>query len=481
MKQSIDRYEQEESRNEKQISVTYNLVSIIFNYFYYMMIGRSSDETKANCKRGWWIPTSPEDLRKSEEAILSEALKDIRHQIGYIYDKDNKYRINSLHIPYNQEDSNLKDNQTNNSKTIDYEYTQPNSTQNPPLVLIHGFGGGIGIWCMNLRHMQKMCFKQDEESSRDIYAIDLLGFGRSTRINFPKGREATENLWVNSIEQWRAKNEINSMILLGHSLGSYLSIVYAINYPTRVAGLILADPWGFTEKHITSVERKNPDIILEQPKDDLFNPIHKSKSVPSSMFSHVPLHSKQVTEEDFIDNLKYDISREYIDVEKRYPLKLRAIGAVLKPFNPLAALRIAGPWGPTLIQKVRPDIRSKFTGNFSNNAIYDYLYHCNAQSPTGESGFRQLHRSLGLARYPILHRIEKLSNNLPLFFIYGKESWCHYHAGVLTKKIRDKLSDSSEIDESKTFVHVIPDAGHHVYVDQPSKFNRILESIIRLF
>lgn len=42
--------------------------------------------------------------------------------------------------------------------------------------------------------------------------------------------------------------KLDKFILLGHSMGAFLSMSYAIANPQRVKHLILADPWGFPEK-----------------------------------------------------------------------------------------------------------------------------------------------------------------------------------------------------------------------------------------
>jgi len=111
-----------------------------------------------------------------------------------------------------------------------------------PLVMVHGLGGGTGLWVLNLASLSK---------SRTLYTFDLLGFGQSSRPKFSGKSEKSESKFVESIEEWREKVGISRMILLGHSFGGYLSASYALKYPHRVRSLILVDPWGFegfTEK-----------------------------------------------------------------------------------------------------------------------------------------------------------------------------------------------------------------------------------------
>lgn len=93
-----------------------------------------------------------------------------------------------------------------------------------PMVLLHGFGGGVGLWAQNLDILSQQ---------RPIFALDLLGFGQSSRPLFSTDAQEAEDQFVESIEQWRTKVGLDSMILLGHNLGGYLAVSYSIKYPGR--------------------------------------------------------------------------------------------------------------------------------------------------------------------------------------------------------------------------------------------------------
>lgn len=185
-----------------------------------------------------------------------------------------------------------------------------------PIVLLHGMGAGVAFWVLNLDSLA---------THRPVFAMDILGFGRSSRPKFSTDAMVAEQQLVRSIEEWRREMKINNMILLGHSMGGFLATSYTMSYPDRVKHLILADPWGFPER----------------PK------------------------------------------------ELSSPLWVKAIAKLYGNANPLWILRAAGSYGQWVVQKTRPDILRKFSevvGEHSpdngENVMAQYIYQCNAQSPT---------------------------------------------------------------------------------------------------
>jgi hypothetical protein len=54
--------------------------------------------------------------------------------------------------------------------------------------------------------------------------------------------------------------------------------------------------------------------------------------------------------------------------------------------------------GVRIMKYFRPDLRMKFETLFNDDRILTYLYHCNAQIPTGEQGFRAISDFLAWAK-----------------------------------------------------------------------------------
>jgi len=263
----------------------------------------------------------------------------------------------------------------------------------PPLVMLHGFGAGIGFWICNLKVLAQ---------HHTVYAIDLPGFGRSSRLPFSgKSFEEAEEYFVTTIEQWRKEVKLEEQFdLLGHSFGGYLASAYALKHPQNINHLILADPWGIPRKEDS------------QPR--------------------------------------------------KIPLRWKLLRFVITSFNPLSAVRVAGPYGPYLVQRFRKDIEMKFNHIFPDTSIVSqYIYHMNAQNPSGEIAFGFLNETLGWAKAPMAPRLVDLHNRVAVTFLYGETSWMDKEAGL---RLKNTLGERAQF-------YVVPKAGHHIYADNHEFFN----------
>lgn len=102
------------------------------------------------------------------------------------------------------------------------------------MVLIHGLAASIFDW-IDLAPMLV-------NAGYAIYALDLLGHGKSIK---PKDlQEYNVTRIFDHLEAWIQSLSLDSpLALVGHSLGAYLAIEYALRFPGRVRALVLVDPF----------------------------------------------------------------------------------------------------------------------------------------------------------------------------------------------------------------------------------------------
>lgn len=123
-----------------------------------------------------------------------------------------------------------------------------------PLLLVHGFGASSDSWFFNIGALA--------EHYR-VYAVDLPGFGESTKV-------AMESLsdFAAWLDQLLEENGHDSAHVAGNSMGGAVSIQFALQFPRRVRSLILVDPLGLGEFGTTDFEprmlsARNADEVRE--------------------------------------------------------------------------------------------------------------------------------------------------------------------------------------------------------------------------
>ncbi|HEY9618230.1 MAG TPA: alpha/beta fold hydrolase [Microcoleaceae cyanobacterium] len=101
----------------------------------------------------------------------------------------------------------------------------------PPLLLVHGFGASTDHWRKNLTGLS---------SEFDVWAIDLLGFGRSAKPD----RQYSGDLWRDQLHDFITQVIGQPTVLAGNSLGGYTSLCTAAERSDSVAGLVLINSAG---------------------------------------------------------------------------------------------------------------------------------------------------------------------------------------------------------------------------------------------
>lgn len=182
-------------------------------------------------------------------------------------------------------------NPNHHINTVSFLPTQPRIPSATPAVLLHGYGAGLGFYYRNFPTIGSWVASR----GAPVYAIDWLGMGRSSRPTFKiRARKddtvarvtETEDFFVNSLEEWRQQMGLEKMTLVGHSLGGYLSTVYALRYPERVERLVLLSPAGVPH---------NPDAEMPDREVDELPPVAEKRATATKTAQ--PASKRQVEEQ----------------------------------------------------------------------------------------------------------------------------------------------------------------------------------------
>lgn len=105
-----------------------------------------------------------------------------------------------------------------------------------PVIFVHGLGSYIPAWRRNIEVLSK--------NFRCI-AIDLPGYGKSDK----PAHSGKMTYYASVIMKFANKLGLEEFSLAGHSMGGQISMITALENPSRVKKLILVDPAGFERFH----------------------------------------------------------------------------------------------------------------------------------------------------------------------------------------------------------------------------------------
>ncbi|VDD74218.1 unnamed protein product [Mesocestoides corti] len=386
-----------------------------------------------------WIPTSNEKLVQAEDKILQRC----------------KCKLEKFFLPIFNSTLFLRTIIARNWYSDDCTEFE----SRVPLVLIHGFASGVGLWCKNLDSLS---------ASRTVYAFDMLGFGRSSRPPFPNTAEEVENKFVEVIEEWRKTMNLDKFILLGHSMGGFLASSYALSHPERVVHLVLIDPWGFIG------QQESTTIPVSGFRAWLLRKLSSFRALATMrMVGPFGLNAMRKVRQDF----------EQVFYQQPWPLDevemLPQLGEIQSDISEPTERRSELPLKASSVETTQTSIHKQTKNNtdfdsispFDPAVVYNYIYHINVRHPSGEDAFRSMSQVLGWAARPMLHRIPLLDSDVPITFIYGGRSWVDMSSGLRVRSLRP----NSYVD-----VMVIEGGGHHAYAQYADEFNAYVNAIARL-
>ncbi len=147
---------------------------------------------------------------------------------------------------------------------VEYSGAEPDS-RHPPLVLIHG-AGGLGLhWPPEVRRMV----------GERVLSLDLPGHGCSGGQG-----EATIAAYAARVEAWLDALNLDRAVFVGHSMGGAIALWIALEYPLRVAGLVLVGTGGRLRVHPMILELSARDARFERLVDHIIGQSFSAHAPP---------------------------------------------------------------------------------------------------------------------------------------------------------------------------------------------------------
>lgn len=366
------------------------------------------------------------------------------------------------------------------------------------LVMLHGYGAGLGFFYKNFEGISRV-------KGWKVYALDMLGMGRSSRPNFriqakdQQGKIAeAENWFIDALEEWRIARKLDKFTLLGHSMGGYMAVAYALKYPGHLNKLILASPVGIPEDPYAM------QAAMPEPGD-------------STM-------ANEFTESTVAHPSKTTADTAQSEAAPRRPIPKWLSYAWDANISPFSLIRWAGPLGPRFVSGWSSR-RFSHLGQAEADALHDYSVSLFKQKGSGEYALAYILAPGAFARSPLIRRMAGLGrqplpspapplapepsgchskksptatspnvgpapsstrakeSGFPVVFMYGSHDWMDKKGGKAAVEIieqttaqarREANATDRELDNGRARLYIIDDAGHHLYLDGWKQFDEIM-------
>ena len=424
-------------------------------------------------------------------------------------------RTNSINDPYGPRSwhSNLVQLSGKNRALNEFSVERTGEEVEENLVMLHGYGAGLGFFYKNFEGLSRV-------KGWKLYALDMLGMGRSSRPPFKvhakdqAGKIAeAENWFVDALEEWRLLKKIDKFTLLGHSMGGYMAVAYALKYPGHLNKLILASPVGIPEDPY-AMQAEMPD-----PEDSTM-----ANEFLQDQEADIVQSGKPNTNGDnnnlFNARSKADPTKVKPSEPPRRPLPKWLVYLWDANISPFSIVRWAGPLGPRFVSGWTSRRFSHLPANESE-ALHNYAYSLFRQRGSGEYALAYILAPGAFARSPLIRRIHGVGRQsllpptlpssqtpnsaatpsvtsstslskkpkptketgIPIVMMYGENDWMDIAGGYAAEqklkeeKAKSMLNATAEEkanENGSAKVVIIQKAGHHLYLDGWEQFNEVM-------
>ncbi len=178
---------------------------------------------------------------------------------------------------------------------ISYRKVAEVNKKEPLLIFIHGAGGDSLIYQSQLKFFNK---------KYNAIAIDLPAHGASELSQLPTLQD-----YIETINQVIIKEQVDTIILIGHSMGGGICLEFYKQYKEKITGLIFLSSYAYSEKHIAD------DLISKMDADydsfceyiiNAFYSIQINQQVKSFLKTTLKRTNKESYKNDLLISKTYD-------------------------------------------------------------------------------------------------------------------------------------------------------------------------------
>ena len=187
-----------------------------------------------------------------------------------------------------------------------------------PVVLIHGNPGSTQDWTRVFGPLAAL---------HKVIAFDRPGHGSSQR---PKHIDATVEVQSRLLHDALKQLHVERPIVVGHSWGGALALIYAINYPTEVAGVVLVAPAVYESQDGVSLVTELPAVpVIGDAVNFVLTPLLAATFVRSAL-------KKAFSPDPVPKNYLRSVLSEWTKAKKvkAYSLDEASLNDSLKQFSP---------------------------------------------------------------------------------------------------------------------------------------------------
>lgn len=311
------------------------------------------------------------------------------------------------------------------------------------VVFVHGYGAGLGFFLKNLEHLSL------PNNEWCIHAIDMPGFGYSSRprfpFNYPQATQDEVHNWFHTrLRTWFSKRGLldrpQENLVVAHSLGAYVMALYANKHPTDFKKLVMCSPAGVC--HSGNIDKGNLNPKIQK---------HASMSPP---WWYVKLWDRNIS--------------PFTIVRSAGPLGSKITSGW--SYRRFKKLLHSGKHGRILDATQFETLHRYSYGIFNRPGSGEYLLafalSCggNPRNALEETIFREPSKT------------DHFKARCDWVWMYGENDWMNRNGG---KRISDNLNKAFGVGKSS--FSIVPGAGHHLYFDNYTFFNKkILEEMEQL-